>query len=114
MYADPMNLKGTLPTLILQVLAEEPRHGYSIAQVIKKRSKGVLDFREGALYPALHAQEARGFIKSYELPCSGRVRRYYRITDKGSKELAGSRATWKSLSEAVDHILEGNEAREGT
>ena len=44
-----MNFKGTLPTLILQALAEQPSHGYRIAQQIKARSKGVLDFKEGTL-----------------------------------------------------------------
>ncbi len=37
-----MNLKGTLPTLILEALAQEPNHGYRIAQQIKERSQGVL------------------------------------------------------------------------
>ena len=61
-----MNLKGTLPTLILRALTEGPNHGYRIAQEIKSKSKGVLDFREGTLYPALHALENKGLIESYE------------------------------------------------
>ena len=49
-----MNFKGALPTLILEALESEPSHGYRIAQSIKERSRGVLDFKEGTLYPALH------------------------------------------------------------
>ena len=44
-----MNFKGTLPTLILEALRHEPTHGYRIAQQIKERSRGVLDFKEGTL-----------------------------------------------------------------
>jgi DNA-binding PadR family transcriptional regulator len=57
---------STLPTLILQALLEEPSHGYRIAQSIKARSKGVLDFKEGTLYPALHKLENEGMVESYE------------------------------------------------
>jgi DNA-binding PadR family transcriptional regulator len=61
-----MNFKGTLPTLILEALAHEPAHGYRIAQQIKERSQGVLDFKEGTLYPALHKLENEGLVESYE------------------------------------------------
>ena len=37
-----MNLRGTLPTLILEALEDKPDHGYSISQRIKERSRGVL------------------------------------------------------------------------
>lgn len=48
-----MNLNGTLPTVILEAVVREPSHGYRIAQGIKERSRGVLDFKEGTLYSAL-------------------------------------------------------------
>ena len=60
-----MNFKGTLPTLILEALMHEPTHGYRIAQRIKERSEGVLDFKEGTLYPALHKLENEGLVESY-------------------------------------------------
>ena len=101
-----MNLKGTLPTLILQVLNREPNHGYRIAQQIKAKSKGVLDFKEGTLYPALHKLENEGLIESYEQIENGRTRRYYRLTEKGHKVLDKEREEWKQVSKAVSFILE--------
>ena len=100
-----MNLKGTLPTLILEVLAQEPSHGYRIAQQIKQSSNGLLDFKEGTLYPALHKLENEGSVESYESSESGRVRRYYRITKSGRKALNDDRAEWQQLSRAVSMIL---------
>ena len=102
-----MNLKGTLPLLILGALEREPKHGYLIATEIKAKSKGVLDFREGTLYPALHEQERKGLIESYELEEPGRVRRYYRITENGRRVLEKERAEWKEVSAAVTLLLEG-------
>ena len=100
-----MNFKGTLPSLILKALAHEPSHGYRIAQRIKERSKGVLDFKEGTLYPALHKLENEGLVESYEGIEKGRPRRYYRITDSGRGALARDRAEWQNLSQAVTTIL---------
>jgi len=102
-----MNLKGTLPTLILEALMREPIHGYRIAQGIKERSKGVLDFKEGTLYPALHKLENEGLVESYEEVENGRPRRYYRITKSGRAMLVKDRAEWRELSRAVTVILEG-------
>jgi transcriptional regulator len=100
-----MNFKGTLPTLILEALVHEPSHGYRIAQRIKERSKGVLDFREGTLYPALHKLQNEGLVESYEGIEKGRPRRYYRITESGRETLARDRAEWRELSRAVTIIL---------
>jgi len=100
-----MNFKGTLPTLILEVLAQEPSHGYRIAQKIKERSDGILDFKEGTLYPALHKLQNESLVESYEGVESGRTRRYYRITQSGRKALNKDRAEWRQLSRAVSIIL---------
>jgi PadR family transcriptional regulator PadR len=101
-----MNFKGTLPTLILQALVDQPSHGYRIAQQIKARSKGVLDFKEGTLYPALHKLENDGLVASYEGMEQGRTRRYYRITKSGKTVLSKDRSEWRELSRAVTLILE--------
>ena len=100
-----MNLKGTLPTLILEALLEETSHGYRIAQNIKERSQGVLNFKEGTLYPALHKLEKDGMVESYDSVENGRTRRKYSITRTGRKMLTKDRAEWRALSRAVTMIL---------
>lgn len=100
-----MNFRGTLPTLILEALEQEPSHGYRIAQRIKERSRGVLDFKEGTLYPALHKAEKEGLVESFEGAENGRSRRYYRITEAGRGILAKDRGEWRELSRAVTLIL---------
>ena len=100
-----MNLRGTLPALILEVLEREPNHGYGIAQQIKQRSKDVLDFKEGTLYPALHKLENEGLIESYEGQERGRTRRYYRIAREGHGGLKKGREERWGNSAAVSMIL---------
>jgi len=100
-----VNLRGTLPTLILEALEHEPKHGYRIAQRIKERSRGILDFKEGTLYPALHKLEHNGLVESYEGTENGRQRRYYRISESGHRALVKDRAEWRKFSQAVTLIL---------
>jgi PadR family transcriptional regulator PadR len=105
MYPPDMNLKGTLPVLILHSLQRLPKHGYRIAQDIREKSEGVLDFKEGTLYPTLHALEEKGFIESFTETEQGRVRCYYRLTANGHKELKEQREEWRRYSAAVGLIL---------
>jgi transcriptional regulator len=105
-YVTPMNLKGTLPTLILQNLLRGANHGYRIAQEIKRSSQGVLDFKEGTLYPALHGLETRKLISSTTREENGRERRYYKLTEKGRKSLVQEREEWRQFSSAINGILQ--------
>ncbi len=100
-----MNYKGSLSLLILQTVADEPRHGYQIAQLIKARSKGVLDFKEGTLYPTLHALEQQGLLETYITEENGRARRYYRLTASGRKALVKERQEWQQFVQAVNLAL---------
>src|SRR5688572_3079382 len=100
-----MNLKGTLPVLILQSLRSLPKHGYRIAQEIREKSEGVIDFKEGTLYPTLHSLEGNGLIESFTETEQGRVRCYYRLTKRGLTELQEQREEWRRYSAAVGTIL---------
>src|SRR5438045_2141824 len=57
-------LQGTLHMLILKTLSREEMHGYGIAQFIQESSRDVLRVEEGALYPALHRLELRGWLRA--------------------------------------------------
>jgi len=57
-------VQGTLPLLILRILATGPNHGFAIARRIHQVSNDVLKVEEGSLYPALHRLEVQGWIDS--------------------------------------------------
>jgi PadR family transcriptional regulator, regulatory protein PadR len=103
---ESMNFKGSLTTLILQNLKRGPNHGYRIAQEIKEKSKGVLDYKEGTLYPALHGLENKGLLESYTKEENGRTRCYYRLTEKGRKSLVKQREEWTRFSGAISMVLQ--------
>lgn len=102
-----MKLKGTLRVLILKTLERGPAHGYKVSQHIREHSKGVLEFKEGTLYPALHQLEHQGLIVSVQETEKGRNRRCYRLTEAGKKALEREEAEWRAISKAVTSLLEG-------
>ena len=79
--------KGSLNTIIMRLLDENGRmYGYEITQRVKEITKGELHITEGALYPALHKLEAEGLLDVEVEKVDGRLRKYYKLTEKGTKE----------------------------
>ena len=100
-------LKGTTELLILKILKDEDLYGYGIIKKISLISKGTFEFKEGTLYPILHALEKKKYIKSYwEKPDGERKRKYYQIATKGSKELATKEEEWLNFSSLVNMVLD--------
>jgi len=77
-------LKGTLKTIVLNLLSERGRmYGYEITREVEILSEGKVQLTWGALYPTLHKLEADGLIVAEEYNIGKRVRKYYRLTPEG-------------------------------
>ena len=102
---NPALMSGIPELVVLRLLAEREMYGYEVARALKVVSAGALSFGEGVLYPALHAMEARGLLRSRSQVADGRTRIYYRITPKGSKRLERLMSGWRRVSDGVERIL---------
>ena len=100
-------MKGSTSILILSLLANERMYGYRIIQTLKERSEKVFEFKEGTLYPMLHALENENAIESYWELVNNKNRKYYKITDSGRKLLAQKKEEWQVYTKAVNSILQG-------
>lgn len=106
MAVDKQLLKGTIPLLVLHLLAQADLYGYQLIKSLEQISAGVFRFSEGTLYPVLHSLERDGMLRAYWRDSnSGRKRKYYAITDRGRRELAGRTAEWHTFTGAVDAVL---------
>jgi PadR family transcriptional regulator PadR len=77
-------IKGTLKTILLKLLADNQKmYGYEITQRVKELTAGRIQLTEGALYPTLHALEEEGLVTTEVEYMGKRVRKYYRLSDKG-------------------------------
>jgi DNA-binding PadR family transcriptional regulator len=110
---------GDLQLLILELLAEKPRHGYEIIKALEERSKGFYVPSPGMVYPALTYLEEIGHAT---VETEG-TRKLYRLTELGRAHLAEHReetealfAQFSRVGERLEHmrrIMRSAEGHEG-
>ena len=88
--------------LILTALAAGSQHGYGIITDVKEISGDRVRLRAGTLYTALDRLRADGLIAvDREEIVDNRLRRYYRLTPKGSQKLAAEAARLQANAAAA-------------
>jgi transcriptional regulator len=99
-------IQGTLDVMILKALSWGPMHGFAVAKWIRFTTEDVLQIEDGALYPALHRMEYRGFIDAdWDLTENKRRAKYYTLTAKGRQQLRARASSWDRYSSAVSKVL---------
>jgi PadR family transcriptional regulator PadR len=94
--------------MVLSLLERKAMYGYEIIKETEALSQGVFQFKEGTLYPVLHALESSGYVESYwDQGDTGRRRKYYQITRKGEAHLKEKQKEWAVFTRAVGNVLEG-------
>ena len=77
--------RGNVKFAILELLKEQPRHGYDIIREMEERSGGVYSPSPGVIYPTLQALEDQDYVKSAEQD----GKKVYSITESGIPYLQG-------------------------
>lgn len=100
---DAQMKKGLLDVCVLSILMREDTYGYKLTQEVT----ALADTSESALYPVLRRLENQGFLETYSVENSGRLRKYYKITSDGTKRFAEYVEELKDLKRFIDHIIGG-------
>lgn len=99
-------VRGTLDLILLKTLSWGPMHGIGIVRWIETVTRQQLLVEEGALYPALHRLEERGWLRAeWGLTPEGRRAKYYTLTARGRQQLAAETTRWTRYATAMDRIL---------
>ena len=93
--------QGDLKYVILQLLAEKPRHGYEIIKSLEEKSGGAYAPSAGAVYPTLTLLEDMGFASSSQEEGGKKV---YTITESGRQYLAENQSTVDDVFERIGDI----------
>ena len=100
-------VQGTLDMLILKTLCRGRMHGYAIAEFIESTSDAILRVEEGALYPALHRLELRGWLAAeWGVSENNRRAKFYRLTAAGRRQLAEEASYWTRMTAGIARIME--------
>ena len=99
--------KGALDVLILKTVSWGPAHGYAISRWIRETTGGTLVVEEGALYPALHRMEQKGWVESeWRLSETNRRVKSYRITPAGVRQLRQEASSCSRFAAAMAQVLD--------
>jgi transcriptional regulator len=86
-------------------------HGFELLRWIEEASNGSLLLEEGALYPALHRLEKRGWLEAeWAVSEKGRRAKYYSLTARGRRAFSSEARAWDRYVQAVARVVDG-EAR---
>lgn len=103
-------LKGTLDLMILKALSWGPMHGYGVVEWLKDTTGAVLQVEDGAMYPALHRLQRKGWISgSWGITENNRRAKYYELTEAGRLHLDEELDTWSRFSDAVWSVVHATE-----
>ena len=106
-------LQGTLEMLVLRTLVFGSKHGYAIAQFIRRMSNDALSAEAGSLYPALQRLEMQKLIAAkWEMSDNNRRVRHYRLTAAGRAKLSSSMSRWEEFVRAIGSVLKPMEVQE--
>jgi PadR family transcriptional regulator, regulatory protein PadR len=99
-------VRGTLDLLILKTLSWGPMHGLAVLRWIEQTTREQLQIEEGALYPALHRMEDKGWLDAeWGYTERNRKAKFYRLTTKGRKHLADEIARWSQYTNVVGLVV---------
>lgn len=79
---------GLLPLYVLHLIAQKPRYGNEVMELLSQRTGGQWISNPGAIYPLLSLLERLGFIQGRWEDPEKRTIRIYTITQTGLTELA--------------------------
>lgn len=93
---------GDLKFVVLNLLAEKPRHGYEIIRELEARFGGAYSPSPGTVYPTLSLLEDMGYARSTSE--EGSSRKVYEITDEGRRYLEENRSVVDEIFDRVDEF----------
>ena len=97
---------GALEMMVLRTVAQQPLHGYALAQHIQRMSNDLLAVEEGSLYPALQRMlKARLLKAEWRVSNTGRRVRVYEITEAGRDHLHREVSRFERMLEGIRLVL---------
>ena len=103
-------LRGTLDLFILKTLSWGPMHGLAILHWIERVTGSRFQIEEGALYPALHRMEEKGWLAAeWGVSDNNRRAKFYSLTSRGRKQLAVHVSLWERYVKAATMLLAAKE-----
>ena len=93
--------RGLLDVCVLAAIQDGESYGYRII----KEMKPYLEMSESTLYTILKRLEGAGMLTVRTAEHDGRLRKYYKITDRGRVRLAEFQEEWKEIMTVYRFVI---------
>lgn len=103
--------RGGLRLVLLQLVADAPRHGYELIKAIEERLGGRYSPSPGVVYPTLTLLEEMGLVQVDAPDAGGRKR--YTVTSAGLAHLQANRSMTDELMARMQAGVDGAGLRAG-
>ena len=85
--------KGDLKYVILDLVKDEPAHGYEVMRALEGRFRGLYSSSPGSVYPTLQMLEDLGYVSATQQD----GKKVYGITDEGRRFLEENRRSVENI-----------------
>jgi len=100
--------------LILLSLKQKDCYGYEISQMVKEKTAGMFEIKEGVMYPLLHNLLENKYITSFDQIVNRRIRVYYHIEEQGEFYLSKLFQDFNQKVLVIQKLYrEGNKGNDG-
>jgi PadR family transcriptional regulator PadR len=98
-------VRGSLDLIVLSVLSSGKKYGYLIQKEVREARPAGVAGAAGTLNPLLHGVEDDGLVRSTWDDTTGRQRKWYEITARGTKALNTQAQDWADYAACVRQLL---------
>lgn len=98
--------RGLLDVCVLAAIKSEDSYGYKII----KDMKPYIELSESTLYTILKRLETAKMLTVKTAEHSGRLRKYYHITDAGLRRIEEFKLEWKEILSIYKFVAKGDSA----
>jgi PadR family transcriptional regulator, regulatory protein PadR len=105
--------KGAAELAVLAALEKKERYGL---EILEAAGKAGLEISEGTIYPLLNRLQRDGKVTSkwVEEPGASHPRKYYLLTEDGTRFLALMKEEWTRFATGLDSLLREGDPKGGT
>lgn len=97
--------RGMLDVCVLAAIKNEDSYGYKIIKDLKP----YIEMSESTLYTILKRLESANMLTVRTAEHDGRLRKYYRITEEGSRRINSFKSEWKEIISIYNFIVREDE-----
>lgn len=101
--------RGLLEICVLAAMQNGDTYGYKLIKDVSP----YLEISESTLYPILKRLEASRCVTVHSVEHNGRLRKYYRMTDAGSRRIAEFLVEWQDVMRIYSFIKGASGHEEG-